>query len=81
MEELDEEVYDKEDIPLSYSTHELRWCPGTCKICNEHADVHTHYHASLHGYNNVYDYIKDGNVLFDFERKRRVKSESKGKKS
>lgn len=46
--------------------HDLRWQSGTCKLCGEHADMQTHYHAEIHGYSNVYDYIEAGNVIFDF---------------
>ena len=50
------------------STHsklKSRWCSGTCKLCGEHMDVITHYHAGLHGYKRAEDFIKDGNVIFD----------------
>jgi hypothetical protein len=38
--------------------------------------VLTYYHIGLHGYDNLNKFIADGNVEFDFERRRNIERKS-----
>ena len=42
-----------------------RWSSGFCKLCGEHMDCVTHYHAGLHGYKTAEEFIKAGNYIYD----------------
>ena len=68
--ELDE-LLDKEETPIPYNIKELRWQKGKCKLCGEHFDVLTYYHIGLHDYDNINKFIEDGNVEFDFEKRKK----------
>lgn len=42
-----------------------RWSSGFCKLCGEHMDCLTHYHAGLHGYKSAEDFIEADMYAFD----------------
>ena len=66
-----DDILDREEVPVPFNTKELRWQKGKCKLCGEHFDVLTYYHIGLHGYDDLNKFIEDGNVEFDFEKRKR----------
>ncbi len=56
---------EKPGMCLPRSKNKTRWSSGFCKICGEHMDLVTHYHANLHGYKRAEDLIRAGMITFD----------------
>ena len=55
----------KPSMNLPKPKYKTRWASGFCKICGEHMDCITHYHAESHGYKTAEDLIKSGAIIFD----------------
>ncbi|SFA76351.1 hypothetical protein [Selenomonas ruminantium] len=55
----------KPSINLPKNKIKTRWSPGFCKICGEHMECVTNYHAGLHGYKSADAMIKDNMIEFD----------------
>jgi hypothetical protein len=55
----------KPTMTMPQPKHITRWCSGVCKICHEHMDMLTNYHASTHGYKSADEMVKDGKYAFE----------------
>lgn len=63
--EMIEREKKKPNLNLPKPKKMTRWSSGFCKLCGEHMDCMTHYHAGLHGFNSAEDFIKAGMYAFD----------------
>ena len=63
--EMIEREKKKPSVNLPRNKKHTRWSSGFCKICGEHMDCITNYHAQLHGYKSAEDLIAAGQIVFE----------------
>lgn len=56
---------DKPQMSLPKPKKLTRWSSGFCKLCGDHMDCLTNFHANTHGYKSADEMIAAGKYAFD----------------